>query len=101
MNRETPLDPPYLDEEEKEIMEAFDKGAFSEGLTGKALEPHKTTLQAMARETLKRRSINIRVSERDIQKIQAIASRDGIPYQTLITSIIHRYAEGTLRRADP
>ncbi len=101
MNQATHLDPPYLDDEEKEMMEAFNRGEFSEGLTGDALESQKEKLRAMAKETLKRRSINIRVNERDIQKIQAIASRDGIPYQTLITSIIHRYAEGTLRRADP
>jgi len=54
-----------------------------------------TRLQKFARSSLNRtRNINIRLSERDLQKVKAKAAEKGIPYQTLVTSIIHRYGAG-------
>jgi predicted DNA binding CopG/RHH family protein len=46
------------------------------------------------KETTKRKSIHLKIQERDIQKIRTIAYKKGIPYQTLIGSIIHQYAQG-------
>jgi predicted DNA binding CopG/RHH family protein len=48
----------------------------------------------MAANTLKRKSISIRVFESDIDKIKAIALEEGIPYQTFITSVIHKAVTG-------
>ena len=56
----------------------------------------KNKLQKMAANTLKRKSINIRVIESDIEKIKAIALDKGMPYQTFITSILHKVATGKL-----
>ncbi len=44
----------------------------------------------------KRKRINIRMSERDLKKIQAKAIEEGIPYQSLISMLIHKYNEGKL-----
>jgi len=42
------------------------------------------------------KNINIRISENDLQSIKLLAAREGMPYQTLIGSIIHKYAAGYL-----
>lgn len=65
-------------------------------LPKKELEREKARFQKIAANTLKRRSINIRVIESDIEKIKAIAMDEGIPYQTFITSILHKVATGKL-----
>lgn len=47
--------------------------------------------------TLKKdKRVNIRISSRDLEQIQTIALRDGIPYQTLMSSILHRFVSGRL-----
>jgi len=91
------LDPEYLDEEEKLLVEAFHRGEFE---VVDNIAERKRQLQQAAKATLKRRAINIRLPERDLRKIKLMAQQDGIPYQTLIASIVHRYSEGTLRRHD-
>jgi len=96
-NSKIVLDPPYLDDEEKEIIEAFKRGEFKPLRNqAEAIAEHEQT----ARNTLKKKPINIRLYERDLGRIKTLAQKDGIPYQTLISSIIHRFAEGTLKRAD-
>lgn len=45
------------------------------------------------RETTKRKSVHLKLQEKDVQKIRTIAYKKGIPYQTLIGSIIHQYAQ--------
>ena len=44
----------------------------------------------------KRKPINLRLLEDDLERIKAEAIKEGIPYQTLISSIIHRYVSGNL-----
>ncbi len=83
-----------LDKEEKEILQAYESGE---------LKPIKKTKQEMnklseyARNTLVRdKRINIRMSSKDLNQVQVIAAQEGIPYQTLISSIIHKYVTGLL-----
>jgi predicted DNA binding CopG/RHH family protein len=45
----------------------------------------------------KNRKINIRISENDLSALQRKAAREGIPYQTLIGSVLHKYASGFLK----
>ena len=53
--------------------------------------------QEYARKTLKKdKRVNIRISSKDLDEIQALAIERGIPYQTLMTSILHRYVHGSL-----
>ncbi|MGB1109747.1 MAG: CopG family antitoxin [Gammaproteobacteria bacterium] len=94
---ERKLNPPYLDEEERQLMEAMDAGEFR---SVDNFEVSKRELERAAKETLRKRAISIRLMERDIQRMKQLAAKDGIPYQTLIASVIHRYAEGTLKRSD-
>ena len=55
-------------------------------------------LRAAVRATLiKDRRINIRMSSKDLAQIQTLAAQEGIPYQTLIASIVHKYVGGYLK----
>jgi predicted DNA binding CopG/RHH family protein len=82
-----------LDEYESEILEAFENDK---------LKPVKSTtdFQAVARNTMrKNRKINIRISENDLTALQRRAAREGIPYQTLVGSVLHKYVSGFLKEA--
>jgi predicted DNA binding CopG/RHH family protein len=82
------------DKEEKAIIDAYEKGNM------KLSSPSKKEIQAIkatARRTLvKNRRITIRLYDHDYQGIQKKAMEMGVPYQTLISGIIHRYIEGEL-----
>ncbi len=79
------------DEEQKELDEietALEKGEL-QSVTN--LEQEKKRLQQIARNTLnKTKNINIRLSERDLYRLKAKAIEEGIPYQTLASSILHK-----------
>lgn len=82
-----------LDEYESEILEAFE--------TGK-LKPTKSTtdFKTIARNTMKKnRKINIRIAENDLAALQRRAAREGMPYQTLVGSVLHKYVSGFLKEA--
>jgi predicted DNA binding CopG/RHH family protein len=82
------------DKEEKSIVDAYEKGIM------KLSKPSKKEIEAIkatAKKTLvKDRRITIRLYDHDYQGIQKKALEMGIPYQTLISGIIHRYIEGDL-----
>ncbi len=83
------------DEYEKELIELEDK-ILSE--VRDPTETEKRFLQEAARNTLiKDKRINIRISSRDLSSLQRRANRFGMPYQTLISSILHRYVTGDLK----
>lgn len=83
-----------LDREEKEILESFERGEWTSVHDRKAVI---AKLGAAARATLrKNRRINIRLSDRDVIGLQAKAAEEGIPYQTLISSVLHKFVTGTL-----
>lgn len=80
-----------LDTEEKEILAAYDSGKTA-SLRGvkKELARHRK----VAANTFKKDArINIRIASRDLRALQKRALAEGIPYQTLIASILHKYAE--------
>ncbi|MEK7570641.1 MAG: CopG family antitoxin [Patescibacteria group bacterium] len=78
-----------LTDEEKEILEAFEKGDL---VTSENATQIKKELVKAAKHTLnKTKNINIRLSEKDLIKAKAKASETGIPYQTLISSVIHQF----------
>jgi predicted DNA binding CopG/RHH family protein len=63
----------------------------------KNVKEQATQYQAYARATLRKdRRVNIRISEKDLLDLQKRALREGIPYQTLISSVLHKYISGTL-----
>lgn len=80
----------YLDEEEREIAESYERGEWK---PVKDQEKAKREAQAVARNTLnKTKNINLRISQRTLYKLKAKAIEEGIPYQTLASSILHKYA---------
>ncbi len=83
-----------LDEEEKELMESIDRDEWK---SVNDLEQQKQKAMEAARNTLKKnRRINLRLSEKDYRQIQIKAVEEGMPYQTLISSIVHKYLNGSL-----
>ncbi len=83
-----------LDVEEKDILESYERGEWRPIKNPKA-EIKK--LREYAKNTLQKdKRINIRMSSKDLDQVQVIAAQEGIPYQTLISSIIHKYVAGYL-----
>ena len=81
-----------LDDEEKAILTSFDNDEWK---TVKNVANEKKRAQKMATSTLaKDVRINIRLSSVDISNIKLKAAYEGLPYQTLIASILHKYAAG-------
>ncbi|HHI93225.1 MAG TPA: hypothetical protein ENK04_06885 [Gammaproteobacteria bacterium] len=82
---------PKLNKEEKEILKDFEAGEFKSVLTPR----RKKMLQTAAEETFKKdKRINIRISSRDLESLQRRALEEGIPYQTLVSSVLHKYVSG-------
>ncbi len=81
-----------LDAYEQEILDAYEAGKLKPSPVKKReLEKFKAAARATG---VKDKRINIRLSSIDLKDIQVKALAEGIPYQTLIASIIHRYASG-------
>jgi len=83
-----------LDPEEKEILEAFESGK---------LKSVKNRLRELARHRnaavatfAKASRINIRISSKDLRALQKRALAEGMPYQTLVSSVLHKFVEGQI-----
>lgn len=90
------------DKDESDLMDAFEQG-FEEGTLVSHLTPERRAeLEAAARQMLNppKKQISARLAEQDLIKLKARAMAQGIPYQTLLSSIVHRYVEGTLVEKD-
>ena len=83
-----------LNKEEKQLLKAIEAGEFESVLTKK----RRAELVAAAKDTVRKdKRINIRISNRDLKAVQLKASEEGIPYQTLVSSVIHKYISGSLK----
>ena len=83
-----------LDKEEQALSDSFDKGEWK---SVRNLEQEKSKAkQASASYQKKDARINIRLSTTDLDQIKQKATYEGLPYQTLIASILHKYAAGHL-----
>ncbi|WP_020485339.1 hypothetical protein [Methylomonas sp. MK1] len=83
-----------LDQEEQALLAAFEADEFESILT----EERKADLTKTAEATFKKdKRINIRISARDLAALQRRALQEGLPYQTLVASVLHKYAAGSLR----
>ena len=81
------------DKDEMELAKSLENEEWISDLTKK----QKKQYEEYARYSLsKRKRINIRMTERDLKKIQAKAIEEGIPYQSLISMLIHKYNEGKI-----
>src|SRR4030066_232315 len=83
----------YVDKGEMELAKSLDTEEWVSDLTKK----EKRQYEEYARNSLtKQKRINIRMTERDLKKIQAKAIGEGLPYQSLISMLIHKYNEGKI-----
>ncbi|MBI5893285.1 MAG: antitoxin [Deltaproteobacteria bacterium] len=86
-----------LTKEEQEILNSFEKG---EWVPVKNLSKRRAEMMRYARNTFKKdKRLNIRISERDLNELQRKAVNEGLPYQTYVSSIIHKFVNGKLIEA--
>jgi predicted DNA binding CopG/RHH family protein len=87
-----------LSSEEREILEAFEKGKLKRSKkAANTQKRHQEYAEAMFKKDAR---INIRLSSKDLRGLQKRALAEGIPYQTLIASILHKYVEGRLNESN-
>jgi predicted DNA binding CopG/RHH family protein len=83
-----------LDKEEKDLLNSYERGEWK---SVKNLKEEIYKHRVYARQTLKKdKRVNIRISSMVLEEIQTRAIEDGMPYQTLISSILHRFVTGRL-----
>ena len=80
-----------VDAYEQEVLSAFEKGSLKSVATKGELEKFRVAARATA---VKDRRVNIRLSSIDLNDIQIKALQEGMPYQTLIASVLHKYVSG-------
>jgi len=83
-----------IDQEEKDLMKSIDRDEWQ---PVKNIDQERKKAIEAARNTLKKdKRINLRLSQKDYHQIQIKAIEEGIPYQTLISSLVHKYLNGSL-----
>lgn len=84
-----------LDKEEQQILKDFERGDFKRVSN---FQKEKKELEEAAHNTfLKDKRINIRISSRDLEKLQKRAAKEGLPYQTFISGSLHKLVAGRLK----
>ena len=80
-----------LNREDQELLEAFEAGEYKSDLT----DERRTQLAKLAGEAIRKdKRINIRISSRDLEALQRRAIEEGLPYQSLVSSVLHKYVSG-------
>lgn len=83
-----------LDNEEQDILSAYDEGRLKLSSPSKK---EREAIQSMAEQTFRKdRRVTIRLYDHDLKGVQKKAMEKGMPYQTLISAMIHQYVEGDL-----
>jgi predicted DNA binding CopG/RHH family protein len=83
-----------LNKEEKDLLDTYERGEWK---SVKNLKEEIEKHRGYARQTLRKdQRVNIRISSMVLDEIQTRAIEDGMPYQTLISSILHRFVTGRL-----
>lgn len=83
-----------LDQEEKELLELFESDKLKK--SSSAAQDKKTAIASAKAHLKKDAKINIRLSSFDLDNIKRLAAVEGLPYQTLISSILHKYINSRL-----
>lgn len=83
-----------LNSEEKEILDAYESGRLKRTKnSAREIDEHQIVAEATFKKDAR---INIRLPSRDLRALQARALKEGIPYQTLVSSVIHKFVDGQL-----
>jgi predicted DNA binding CopG/RHH family protein len=84
--------------DEKELLESVERGEWKSVRGGKR---ERTRYSRYAKATFRKdRRLNIRLSSKDLEAIQRRALAEGLPYQTLISSLLHKYARGGSKKSE-
>jgi len=84
-----------MNHQEKDVLDSYERDQWK---PVKNRKQEIKRLQQYARNTLQKdKRINIRMSSKDLDRVRVIATQQGIPYQTLLSSIIHKYVSGYLK----
>ena len=89
--------PLKLDAEEVKLLQDFERGELES--TNDFMEAKRELEEAAHDFFQKDKRINIRISSRDLEALQKRARKEGMPYQTLISSTLHKFVTGKLRSA--
>ena len=83
-----------INKDEQDLLKSFERGEWK---SVNNLKERKSDLKDYARTTMrKEKRVNIRISERDLKELQRKAVQEGLPYQTFISSILHKFINGNL-----
>ena len=82
-----------MNPEERELLKSVERGEWRSAGSKAAV---KRYVQAARRTFKKDRRVNIRISQADLEDLQVRAIEEGLPYQTLISSVLHKYIMGSL-----
>jgi len=81
-----------LEQDELELLAAYEQDEWK---SAKHVKEQKEKYRAYARATFKKdKRVNIRISSKDLMNLRKRAIHEGVPYQTLIASVLHKYASG-------
>lgn len=91
----TILEPIFpLDPDEQELLDSVNRGEWKPVPNAKKEIEKLRRSAKLTNQLLKSKNINIRLQPSTVEQLKASASRQGLPYQTLVSSILHRYATG-------
>ena len=92
MKKNNPAEP--LEKTEKELINSIERGEWTEVHD---IERHKKQAREYAEATMKKdKRMNIRLSEKDLKNLKIKALEAGLPYQTLVSMVLHKYVSGKL-----
>lgn len=80
--------------EEAELINSVEAGEWSS--VADLISIKERLMKAASETALKDYRINVRISKRDVEALKTKALEEGIPYQTLVTSILHKYVTGRI-----
>jgi predicted DNA binding CopG/RHH family protein len=87
----------YLDEEERELIESIENGEWKD-LPKREVKKELALARRAARNTLaKNARVNIRMNQNDLRGLKAKAAGEGLPYQTLLSCLVHKYVSGQIK----
>ena len=83
----------YFDREEKELIKSWEGVGVPSEVDKKEVARYAKIFSNARKKT---EQISIRITKQDLLRLKARAAEEGVPYQTLLTSVIHKYTKGTL-----
>jgi predicted DNA binding CopG/RHH family protein len=87
----------YLDDEERELIESIENGEWKT-LPKDVVKKEMSIARQAARNTMRKDArLNVRLTNQDMRGLKAKAAVEGIPYQTLVTALIHKYVGGQIK----